>query len=168
MDSAVMNTVAEFGCNVGFHKVKFTKCSGERPVVTSVKLVLNGPNYSCKFRDDVVETVAVKALWNHIEPQPSTAWPQRVQSKSVKITRFQHVSIIGPTWFGTRGSEAQIVSPPTNKINNSLSIYQLKSRPSGSDPGALVLEGASLLGDRFALDVRIATRSHTFGSDYSH
>jgi hypothetical protein len=32
---------------------------------------------------DVVEIVAVKAHWNHSEPQFSTEWPQRIQSKVV-------------------------------------------------------------------------------------
>src|SRR5580658_426408 len=60
---------------------------------------------------DVVEIVAVKALWNYSEPQLSIAWPQRVQSKTVNFTRFQHTSTSCKIWFGTRGSEVQILSP---------------------------------------------------------
>jgi len=59
----------------------------------------------------VVEIVAVKALWNYSEPQLSTAWPQLIQSKTVIFTRFQHTSTSREIWFGTRGSEVQILSP---------------------------------------------------------
>ena len=77
----------------------------------------------------VDEFVAVKALWNHSEPQLSTAWSQRIQSKVVIFTRFQQTSICRKIWFGTRGSEVQILSSPTNII------YNLQTR----DPHPLVL-----------------------------
>jgi hypothetical protein len=56
------------------------------------------------FRAAVVEIVAAKALWNHSEPQFSTAWPQRIQSKPVNRTRFQHTSTRRKIWFGSRVS----------------------------------------------------------------
>ena len=68
----------------------------------------------CEFRlpqGDVVETVTVKAPQNYAEPQLAIAFLQRVQSKTVNFTRFQHTSISREIWFGTRGSEVQILSP---------------------------------------------------------
>jgi hypothetical protein len=59
----------------------------------------------------VAEIVAVKAPWSNSEPQLSTIWPQLVQFKTVIFTRFQQISISGKNWFGTRGSEVQILSP---------------------------------------------------------
>jgi hypothetical protein len=38
-------------------------------------------------------------------------WPQHIQSKAVNFTQFQQVSIYTGYWFGTRGSEVQILSP---------------------------------------------------------
>jgi len=46
----------------------------------------------CEFRSsraDVVEFVADRALQNNAEPKRSIAWPQRIQSKKVILTRFQ-------------------------------------------------------------------------------
>jgi len=77
---------------------------------------------------DVVEIVAVKALQNHSEPQLSIAWPQSIQSKTVIFTRFQHTSTIRKIWFGTRGSEVQILSPrPIKSITYSRLIPIKKS-----------------------------------------
>jgi hypothetical protein len=42
---------------------------------------------------DVVEIVAVKALWNHSEPQRSIRRPQRIQLKPVRNVRFKQISI---------------------------------------------------------------------------
>jgi hypothetical protein len=64
-----------------------------------------------RFQTGVVETVAVKALRNHSEPQFSTAWPQRIQSKAVNSAQFQQASTSRQNWFGTRGSEVRILSP---------------------------------------------------------
>ena len=50
----------------------------------------------------VVEIVAVKALWNHSEPQLFTRWPQHIQSKAVIFFGFQYVSTSRWIWFGTR------------------------------------------------------------------
>jgi hypothetical protein len=38
---------------------------------------------SQRFHAKVVEIVALKALWDNSEPQLSTAWPQRIQSKQL-------------------------------------------------------------------------------------
>ena len=56
----------------------------------------------------VVKFVAAKALRNISEPQLSIAWPQHIQSKTLKLTRFQQISTIVKNWFGTRWSEVQI------------------------------------------------------------
>src|ERR1019366_3181126 len=63
------------------------------------------------FRADVVEIIAVNALWNHSEPQHSIAWLQLIQSTTVIFTRSQQISTGSKIWFGTRGSEVQILSP---------------------------------------------------------
>jgi hypothetical protein len=78
----------------------------------------------CEFRSsraDVVEFVAARALQNNAEPQRSISWPQRIQSKAVKITRFQQTSISPEIWFGTRF--------PT--LNSSLRISELRRSDCG-------------------------------------
>ena len=59
----------------------------------------------------VDEIVAVRALRNSTKPQLSTTSRQQTQSKSVIFTRFQLASTSSKNWFGTRGSEVQILSP---------------------------------------------------------
>ena len=80
-------------------------------VAMRVKLLLISLSYFRWFWTDVVDFVAVKAPGINAEPQLSRAWPRRVQSKAVKITRFRQTSISREIWFGTRGSEVQILSP---------------------------------------------------------
>jgi hypothetical protein len=69
----------------------------------------------------VVEIVAVKALWNHSEPQCSIRRPQRIQSKSLIFTQFQQISTCRRIWFGTRF--------PT--LNSSLRISELRRSDCG-------------------------------------
>jgi hypothetical protein len=66
----------------------------------------------------VVEIVVVKASGNNAILQLSIAWPQHIQSKAVISTRFQETSTSRENWFGTRGSEVQILSPRPLKINH--------------------------------------------------
>src|SRR5580658_6189193 len=78
---------------------------------------------------DVVEIVAVKAFWNDSEPQLSVTWPQRIQSKTVNFARFQRTSTSRKIWFGTRGSEVQILSP------RPISLHAARRLPSHSRSG---------------------------------
>jgi len=59
----------------------------------------------------VVEIEAEKASKINKFQQASTSSPQRIQPKAVGIRRKQQISITGGIWFGTRGSEVQILSP---------------------------------------------------------
>jgi hypothetical protein len=59
----------------------------------------------------VGDSVAVKASKNHRVQQRLRNRPQQVQYQSVASSKFQQVSISFGTWFGTRGSEVQILSP---------------------------------------------------------
>ena len=54
---------------------------------------------------------ALQALRNNTEPQHSTTRLQIIQYKTVKNNEFQQISITSRIWFGTRGSEVQILSP---------------------------------------------------------
>jgi hypothetical protein len=108
----------------------------------------------------VVEIVAVKALWNHSDPQLSTEWPQRIQYKTVNFTLFQQISTNAENWFGTGGAEVQILSPrPMFSM-----VYKQRTRPSGISPGALVPEGASTLFFSRILDTRPSTKTSTMQS----
>ena len=59
----------------------------------------------------VVRIVAVKAARTLKNQSAPNLRLQIYQSKAVAICRFQWFSIIACTWFGTRGSEVQILSP---------------------------------------------------------
>jgi hypothetical protein len=59
----------------------------------------------------VVENVAVEASENITKPQHSAVPLQAIQSKSLNRTVFLENSIRPLIWFGTRGSEVQILSP---------------------------------------------------------
>src|ERR1035437_6576835 len=74
----------------------------------------------------VVEIVAVKALWNHSEPQCSIRRPQRIQSKSLIFTQFQQISTSRRIWFGTRFSTQNFL----HRIN--------KLQPRDVEPGGFV------------------------------
>jgi len=60
---------------------------------------------------DVVKFVAAKASKTRKDQQASRRGLQVIPSKAVKIDEFQQVPIKSVTWFGTRGSEVQILSP---------------------------------------------------------
>src|SRR5690242_16750022 len=60
---------------------------------------------------DVVDFVAADSSGFNRTQQPATSSPQQVQQESVRINRIQQVSIRYFPWFGTRGSEVQILSP---------------------------------------------------------
>ena len=54
---------------------------------------------------------AVEALCFHKLQQTSTTEPQLIQQESVGNNKILRVSITSGIWFGTRGSEVQILSP---------------------------------------------------------
>ena len=59
----------------------------------------------------VGDSVAVKAIKNHKVQQLSTNGMQQVQYQSIGNNRIPQGSIRIGIWFGTRGSEVQILSP---------------------------------------------------------
>jgi len=64
----------------------------------------------CSSRN-VDDFVAVRAPgFNRIQ-QTSTRGPQQVQQQSLADSRILQISISTRIWFGTRGSEVQILSP---------------------------------------------------------
>jgi hypothetical protein len=63
--------------------------AGSDPDAMRVKLVLNGPSNSCKFRADVVKFVAAKASRNLKNPQVPGDGVQTIPSKALKIAHFQ-------------------------------------------------------------------------------
>ncbi|HZL65975.1 MAG TPA: hypothetical protein VFC29_01450, partial [Candidatus Limnocylindrales bacterium] len=70
----------------------------------------------CAYLDEgkiatVVEIVTVKASKNLKLQQISTTGTQQVPYQSVTNLNFQQISITYGIWFGTRGSEVQILSP---------------------------------------------------------
>jgi len=64
----------------------------------------------------VGKIVAAKASDFNKEQQTSTSGKQQVQYQSLRNNKFQQVSIGFGIWFGTRGSEVQILSPRPIKI----------------------------------------------------
>src|SRR5205823_11600279 len=58
----------------------------------------------------VDDFVAAKAPDFHRIQQLSTSGAETVQHESVTNNKFQPISIIHGSWFGTRGSEVQILS----------------------------------------------------------
>ena len=81
------------------------------PARMRVKLLLNGPCNSRKFRTAVVKFVAAKAPRNLKDPQVLVDGLQIIPSKALKKGEFQQTSTVAVPWFGTRGSEVQILSP---------------------------------------------------------
>src|ERR1035441_7750963 len=71
--------------------------------------------------------VTAKAPENHKIQQLSTSGMQQVQYQSLRINRFQQLSPSDGIWFGTRGSEVQILSP-----RPIFSISYKQMSPSGS------------------------------------
>src|SRR6476646_10743765 len=69
--------------------------------------------------------------------QLSTSGPQRVQYQSVANTKFQQVSISPGIWFGTRGSEVQILSPRPLFSATYSPFEKIETDPLCFEPGAL-------------------------------
>ena len=62
-------------------------------------------------RLSVDDFVAVKAHDFNKAQQTSISRLQQVQQQSLRINKIQQISISSGIWFGTRGSEVQILSP---------------------------------------------------------
>jgi hypothetical protein len=60
---------------------------------------------------NVDDFVAVQALDFNKGQQTSMSWLQQAQQQSLGINRIQQISMSSEIWFGTRGSEVQILSP---------------------------------------------------------
>src|SRR5712691_5218451 len=67
--------------------------------------VASGENHTV---DDFEAERASK--FNKIQTNSNSS-PQRLQYQSIRNSRIPRISIIDGTWFGTRGSEVQILSP---------------------------------------------------------
>src|ERR1700687_462375 len=70
---------------------------------------------SCLAVDDFV---AVKAPKPNRNQQISNSSVQQVQQQSLGINKIQQISISSGIWFGTRGSEVQILSPRPNILQS--------------------------------------------------
>jgi hypothetical protein len=68
-------------------------------------------NGGVRFYLTVDDFVAAKAPDSHRIQQFSTSSTQTVQHEPVTNNKFQQISITLRIWFGTRGSEVQILSP---------------------------------------------------------
>ena len=72
----------------------------------------NQPFISSLFVSASVDDfVAVKAHDFNKVQQASISRPQQIQQQPLAINKIQQVSISFGIWFGTRGSEVQILSP---------------------------------------------------------
>ncbi len=72
---------------------------------------------------NVVEIVAVKASRINKDQQRSPSSPQQFQQQSLRNRNIQQISIDRGIWFGTRGSEVQILSP--RPILSSTYVFRL-------------------------------------------
>jgi hypothetical protein len=72
---------------------------------TNRKTAIGLQKYDCR------RFCAEKASAFNKSQQLSTGGPQQVQYQSFKNLKFQQISISYGIWFGTRGSEVQILSP---------------------------------------------------------
>src|SRR6266849_6897249 len=70
---------------------------------------------------------AVKASGFNKSQQLSTSGSQQVQHQSVTNSKFQHISTSIGIWFGTRGSEVQILSP--RPLSNAHDLKALQEYP---------------------------------------
>ena len=78
-------------------------------IVGRIRIILIG-NIASKFKT-VGDFVAVRTSRNHRVLQLSTSDVQQVQYQSIKNNRIPQSSTRFGIWFGTRGSEVQILSP---------------------------------------------------------
>jgi hypothetical protein len=76
---------------------------GVSPMPTDIRLLAAFKN--------VDDFVADKALDFNQDQLISTDRPQQIQQQSLRSHRILQVSISSGIWFGTRGSEVQILSP---------------------------------------------------------
>ncbi len=104
----------------------------------------------------VDDFVAVKASKSHKVQRTSTSGPQQVQYQSVKNYKIPQRSIGDRIWFGTRGSEVQILSPrPIFSITSTCG-----GKPPGFGPGALAGNNAKMLASRELLVALTSTTRH--------
>ena len=82
----------------------------------------------------VDDFVTVRASMFNANQQLSTRSVQQVQHQSVRNYRFQQISLTCEIWFGTRGSEVQILSPRPIISKHLQQQRYLQNRPSGFAP----------------------------------
>jgi hypothetical protein len=87
---------------------------------SGVRLVKQGERLQCFAICTVIvgNFATVKASNFNKLQQLLTARPQAVQYQPVTIFKIQSISIILGIWFGTRGSEVQILSPRPIDFNH--------------------------------------------------
>ena len=90
----------------------------------------------------VDDFVAAKASDFNKEQLLSTNGVQEVQYQSIGNNRIPQSSIGIGIWFGTRGSEVQILSSPSIYFNKDTSDFWL---PAHSDVGDFVAAGSSMI-----------------------
>ncbi len=71
------------------------------------------------FRADVVEFVAVRAPENNAEPQRSTTWPQRIQSKTVIPLSFNKLQQAAKSGSGSGGRVDRLICLPKSSARHS-------------------------------------------------
>jgi hypothetical protein len=98
-----------------------------------------------KYNYAVGKTETEKASINQNVQQLSPNGLQHVQRQSFRSLRFQWASINFGIWFGTRGSEVQILSPRPIFSSTYEHASAPKSGPLGFWPGALAASFASML-----------------------
>jgi hypothetical protein len=91
---------------------------------------VKAPNFA------VDDFVAVKALSFNKVQQSSTRRPQTVQQQSLRNNKNPQISIRLGTWFGTRGSEVQILSPRPFHLGSATYNAQKRYRHPSCEPGA--------------------------------
>jgi hypothetical protein len=122
------------------------------------KVIARKVRFRLLFADfGVVDFVAVAPLQFTAVHHVSTRGFQTAQNKSLGITEFQQISTSIEIWFGTRGSEVQILSP--RPINSN---YLLRCQTHRGTVDPLFQASSRVLELRVILAVRpIVTRSAT-------
>jgi hypothetical protein len=99
------------------------------------KVIARKVRFRLLFADfGVVDFVAVAPLQFTAVHHVSTRGFQTAQNKSLGITEFQQISTSIEIWFGTRGSEVQILSPRPIIFKHLYRQPKPQNRPPGFAP----------------------------------
>ena len=100
---------------------------------------------ACLGMQAVGDFVSVESSKINKAQQVSTSGSQQVPQRSLGTNKIQQVSIVAETWFGTRGSEVQILSP--RPIFFKTKYLRALARP----PGFSATNGVDFVGAHFFL-----------------